>query len=127
MAVFGGVGVALDTELLDGVDGGQDDVDAVAAEAGGVRVVVDTIEEVVVLEGAVAVDADGAAESLVGVVCGAGREEDELSIVALVERELADLLALDELSALAGIGFEKGGARDDVDFFGQTKFAIAVE
>src|SRR5262249_13120936 len=58
--VLGRVAVAEHAELGDRIDRGPDDIDPLAAETGGVRVVVGSVEQVVVLEGAVAVDADGA-------------------------------------------------------------------
>src|SRR5262249_13192282 len=102
--VFGGVRIALYAELLYGIDRGKHDVDAIAAEAGGVRIVIDPVQEVVVLQRAVAVDADRAAEALIGIVSGPGRKQNELGVVALVQRQLFDLLALDHLPARAGIG-----------------------
>lgn len=74
-SVLSGVAVRLHLELRYGVHRGPHHIHPFAAEAGGVGVVVHTIEQIVVLQRAIAVDVDRAADTLRGftAVPGASR------------------------------------------------------
>src|SRR5262249_15876915 len=61
VAVLGRVAVTLYAELGHSVNRGQHHIDAIAAETGGVGSVVNAVEQIVVVQGTVSVDADRAA------------------------------------------------------------------
>ena len=84
MAIFSRVAIALDTKLLHRIHGGKDHVDTIPAIAGGMGIVVDPVEQIVVLQRPVSVDADGSAQPLVRVIGGAWRQQHQLCVVALV-------------------------------------------
>ena len=126
LAVGGGVGVGDDVELADAVDAEE----LAGGAAGGVvdergSGVLDAVEEEEIVLRAAAGDGEhaadrgvggaGAAAALVGVVDGAGVEQDELVVGAAVEGELLDLAGVDQAGGLFGGGVDDGLGVVDVD------------
>jgi hypothetical protein len=119
LAELGAVAVAMDLELLDGLDRGVDEDRAVAADV----VVVGAVDRphVGVDRAPGDGEVDAAHEALVGDVearlglADAGHQQRELDEVAAVERQLADLLAGDEAGDVAALGLHLDGGGLDAD------------
>ena len=112
-AKFRTVGISLDLELLERVDGGLHDLCVTAAEGVGVRSVIDAVEEEGILEGAVAVHVKSAFEAD-GLQAGrggqhAGRQLREQIIVASVKRQLDNFAAVDDGSTARRLRLQNGG------------------
>src|SRR5690348_17345885 len=84
VTILGRVTVALYTKFLDSIYRGQHYVHAIPAEASGMRVIVDPVQQIVVLKSSVSVNADRAAQPLIGVVGSAGNQQHQLRIIAFV-------------------------------------------
>ena len=133
-AVLGGVGVGLDLELLDGVDGGLDHLAAALGAGELVGVVVDAVDHEVVLGDLHAAGAEAAVAAAAGGLDGAGREQGELVVLAAVEGHVDDAAVVDHLALagfdgveLQGVGGDDDVLGDGADFKGEIEFGPLID
>ena len=100
-AELGTVGVGLDLEFTNGVDGGLDDVSTAIEDVAEIGVVVDAIEQKVILQGtgAIGTEAPTGLSSRSRLAGGdAGRELGKLGEVPSIQRECGCRLSVDHLT-----------------------------
>ena len=121
--VFGAHVVGDDLELGDRVRRRLHHLVREALVAGAVGVVVDAVDQEVVERAAQAVDVERAfARRVAGRQRGAGeldagRQQRQRRVFAREQRQCADLLAADDLAALARVGLDQRLRRRDLDLF----------
>ncbi len=97
-AEFGGVGVGLHFELLDGVDRRLHHLGAASGGGKFDRVVVDAVHDVVVLADTLPAGGETADTGAGRRLHGAPRHQREVDVVAPVQRHVDDTLVVDHLA-----------------------------
>ena len=122
-AELGRVSVRLNLEFLQRLDRRLHELHVLAAERVRVGDVIDAVEQEDIVERAVAVHVEHALEVHARQPRGArehaGREQRQLVVVAAIERQLDDLLLIDDRSARRRDGVEQRRGADDLDRFGE--------
>ena len=119
-AEFRAVGIGFDLKLRDGIHRRLHHISGAVQNVAQIRVIVNAVEQEVVLQGAGAVGAEA--------ICGfdarpgfggshTSAEKCELSIVASVQRQRVDAVAVDQLAEVRGFGFELRSLAGDLHCF----------
>src|ERR1700728_2994920 len=103
----------LNLELLQGIGRRLDAVAGSVQEVDGVRVVVNAIQDEVVLCFAFTVGVEVAISRTASAICGgnSGRELGKEDVVALIERDVVDLLLAHHLANAGLLGLQQGSRR----------------
>ena len=113
---------SLDLEFLNRVDRRQHDKVRAVEEVDGVGVVVDAVEHVVVLRGAIAVGGERAAGCIAASVrlrsVHAGGELRKEGEVSAVQRKIVDVALIDDLADRRVLALQNGSRRRDFDRLG---------